>query len=249
MRNVWTIAKREYRLYLATPIAYIMAGVILFVLGVLFAIMLTFAMQPMAQFVPSVDLFIGWLYFPLLFFTLPAITMRLLSDELRQGTIELLMTAPVRDWEVVVGKWLGAMLFVISVLALTWIYPFLLNQIVTPGIDQGVLMSGYLGLVLVASASVAVGVAISSLFNNLVATFISTLGAYFVIWFLLGFSFSSQMSVSTFGEVMRYLDFASHFQDTMARGAIDLADIIYFASMTVLALVVGSISLETRRWR
>jgi ABC-2 type transport system permease protein len=102
----------------------------------------------------------------LLIFACPAFTMRLISEETRLGTMELLLTSPVRDYELVLGKWLGSFLFVLTLIALSWIYPILLNIIIDPGIDQGPLVSGYLGLVLAAGAFLAIGIAISSLFET-----------------------------------------------------------------------------------
>ncbi|MBN2501772.1 MAG: ABC transporter permease subunit [Anaerolineales bacterium] len=249
MRNIWTIAKREYKYYLSTPIAYLIAGLILFALGVLFALLLVESLQPGSTYVPQVEVFISWLYFPLLFFSLPALTMRLLSAEQRDGTIEMLMTAPVRDYEIVVGKWLGAFLLMLSILAVTWVYPIIINQMVSPGIDQGPLLSGYLGLLLVASAAIAMGVGISSFFSNQIATFFVTIVAFLMFYFFFSFGFADPTNTSAFAQVMRYLDFGGHFQDTMMRGIIDLADVVFFVSFTALWLVVGAVSLETRRWR
>ncbi len=115
----------------------------------------------------------------------PAITTRLLAEERRLGTIELLLTAPVKDWELVVGKWLGGFFLLVTIIAITLIYPLLLNQLVDPGIDQGPLLSGYLGLILLAASMVAVGVFVSSLFSNQIAAFVTTLGALIFLWWVL----------------------------------------------------------------
>ncbi|MEJ2267113.1 MAG: ABC transporter permease subunit [Anaerolineales bacterium] len=145
MRNIWTIARREYKLYFSTPAAYMVAFMILLVLGVIFYANLTAA--ALQQSAPTVETIIGP-FITLLLFGTPAITMRLIAEEQRMGTIELLLTAPVRDYEMVLGKWLGGFLFMLTLIAVTLVFPLILNAMVDPGIDQGPLLSGYLGLVL-----------------------------------------------------------------------------------------------------
>jgi ABC-2 type transport system permease protein len=172
--------------------------------------------------------------------------MRAVAEEQRTGTLELLLTAPVRDWEVVVGKWLGAVTFIFFVLLATWVYPIILNNIVDPGIDQGVLVSGYIGLFLMVSAFLAIGVAVSSLFSNQIAAFFTTLGILLVLWMI---SYPAQVMGSLGGDLFRYLDMSEHFYPTFYRGIIELKDIVYYLSAIALALFLGSVSVETRRWR
>jgi ABC-2 type transport system permease protein len=246
MRNVWTIASREYKHYFASPAAYLVAFMLLVVVGIIFYANVVAAMS--GQFggtAPGVQVVIGPMLTVLLFAT-PAITMRLLADEQRLGTMELLLTAPVRDWELVVGKWLGGFLFMVTLLALTWIYPIILNRMVDPGIDQGVLISGYLGLILMVAAFTAIGVAISSLFSNQIAVFVATLAVLLVFWLI---SLPAQASGGAGGELLRYLDFSENYYNTFYRGVIDLSSAVYYLSVTALALLLGSVSVETRRWR
>jgi ABC-2 type transport system permease protein len=158
MRNIWVIARREYKLYFATPAAYLVAFMLLLILGVIFYANIINAQ--LQQVAPGVEVVLGPMVTLLLFAT-PAITMHLIAEEQRMGTIELLLTAPVRDYELVIGKWLGGFLFLLTILAVTWVYPIILNLIVDPGIDQGPLVSGYFGVVLICSALVAIGVAVS----------------------------------------------------------------------------------------
>jgi ABC-2 type transport system permease protein len=215
----------------------------LLILGILFYANILNAM--VQQFPPTVQVILGPLVTILLFAT-PAITMRLLADEQRLGTMELLLTAPVRDWELVVGKWLGGFLFMLTILALTILYPLILNEIIDPGIDQGLLVSGYLGIILIIAALVAIGVAVSSLFSNQIAVFFATLGIFLIFWLI---SSPSQAMGEAGGGLLRYLDFSEHFYNTLYRGVIDLSDIVYYLSVTALALFLGSVSVETRRWR
>ncbi|MEJ2353027.1 MAG: ABC transporter permease subunit [Anaerolineales bacterium] len=243
MRNIWTIARREYKLYFSTPAAYMVAFMILLVLGVIFYANLTAA--ALQQSAPTVETIIGP-FITLLLFGTPAITMRLIAEEQRMGTIELLLTAPVRDYEMVLGKWLGGFLFMLTLIAVTLVFPLILNAMVDPGIDQGPLLSGYLGLVLISASLVAVGVAVSSLFSNQIAAFFATIGVYLVLWLV---SLPSQ-SMGAFGsDFLRYLDFSEHFYNTLFRGIIDLRDITYYVSLTALSLFLGSVAVETRRWR
>jgi ABC-2 type transport system permease protein len=243
MRNIWTIAVREYKLYFASPAAYMVAFMLLLILGILFYANIAGSM--IQQFPPTIQGVIGPMMTLLLFAT-PAITMRLLAEEQRLGTMELLLTAPVRDWELVVGKWLGGFLFMLTILAVTWLYPIFMNQMVDPGIDQGPLVSGYLGVLLFTAALVAIGVAVSSLFANQIAVFFATLGIYLILWLV---SLPSQAVGQGGGELLRYLDISEHFYNTFYVGVIDLSDVVYFLSLTALALFLGSISVETRRWR
>jgi ABC-2 type transport system permease protein len=243
MRNIWTIAAREYKLFFASPAAYLVAFMILLILGLIFYSGLVGAM--MQQFAPGIDLVLGPLI-TLLLFGIPAITMRLLAEEQRMGTIELLLTAPVRDYELVVGKWLGAFLFILTLVAVTWIFPFVLNALVDPGIDQGPLVSGYLGVLLICAALVAIGVMISSFFSNQISAFFATLGVFLLLWLI---SLPSQSGGPGGSELLTYLDFSEHYYNTLFRGVIDLRDIVYYLSVTALALFLGSVAVETRRWR
>jgi len=244
MRNVWTIASREYKLYFASPAAYMVAFMLLLIMGVIFYA--NIAGSIIQQFPPTIQGVYGPLVTLLLFAT-PAITMRLLAEEQRLGTMELLLTAPVQDWELVVGKWLGGFLFVLTILAVTWLYPIFMNQIVKPGIDQGPLVTGYLGLMLFTASLVAVGVAVSALFANQIAVFFATLGVYLVLWLI---SLPSQaLGQPIGGELLHYLDISEHFFNTFYLGTIDLSDIVYFLSLTALALYIGTVLVETRRWR
>ncbi len=143
MRNIWTIAVREYKHYFISPVAYAVSFVILLILGILFyANILAASFQGGA---PGVQIVVGPLV-TLILFTTPALTMNTLAEEQKSGTLELLLTAPVRDFEIVVGKWLGGFLFLLTVLLISWIFPIILNMLISPGIDQGELITGYLGL-------------------------------------------------------------------------------------------------------
>jgi ABC-2 type transport system permease protein len=195
---------------------------------------------------PDVNLITGAFAF-LLMLSVPALTMRLLADEARMGTLELLLTAPVRDYELVLGKWLGSLLFVLTILAVTLIYPLILNNLVTPGIDQKLVMSAYLGVILLAAAFLALGVGISAVFTNQIAAFFATLVTIVLLWYLMGFP--AQILQGTASDVFRYLDMQTHFYEAFNRGNIYLTDIVYFISLTALGLFTGTTAVEIRRWR
>src|SRR5512135_802851 len=161
MRNVWTIASREYHRFFTSPIAYVVAFVTFLTLGIIFALTILVYSQNAAgggfgapPSAPDLTGVTGTFTF-LMVLSLPALTMRLISDENRMGTMELLLTAPVRDWELVVGKWFGGFLFMCTLIAVTVIYAFVLNSLITPGLDQKQLIAQYLGLILVAGAFLA----------------------------------------------------------------------------------------------
>lgn len=249
MRNVWTIARREYKLYFISPIAYIVALLLLLITGIFFVLVVYLAGQ--AAFTqgsatpPGTDSFMNIIAY-LFLLALPALTMRLMADEHRNGTLELLLTYPLRDWELVVGKWLGAFLFILSIIAVTLIFPLVLNQLVTPGIDQGLMLANYVGIILVAAAFLSIGTAISSFFNNQFAAFFATLAVLFFLWWVIGWPAAVMQSG---GGIFNYLSLSTHFYNSMLQGSMALSDIIYYLSLTIFGLVVGTVAVEIRRWK
>lgn len=250
MRNIWIIAKREYNHFFISPIAYVVAFMILLTTGIIFAINILYFIQNAFQTfgqTPDIGPITGAFGF-LLVLSVPAITMRLLADEARMGTLELLLTAPVTDFELVAGKWLGGFLFILAVLAVTLVYPLILHFVlVSPGIDQQLVISSYLGIILAAASFLALGVGISAVFTNQVAAFFVTLSAFVFLWWLIGFP--AQLLQGTGGEVFRYLSMQTHFYEAFNRGSVYLTDIIYFLSLIALGLFIGTTAIESRRWR
>jgi ABC-2 type transport system permease protein len=213
------------------------------VLGILFYANVSFGVQT-GQVTPDGRLVMGPMV-TLLLLTVPFLTMRLIADETSSGTIELLLTAPLRDWELVVGKWLGAMGFLSLLLALTWIYPIILHRMTTPGIDQGTLLAAYLGVLLMVSAMVGVGVMVSAVFRNSLAAGFVTVALILVLWVIGGLASGSGGA----NEVIRYLGFGDHLFDNLFQGVVDLGDVLYFVSLTVFSLFVAGQLVESRRWR
>lgn len=249
MRNIWTIAKREYDHYFITPIAYIVAFAILLTVGIIFAFNLYGYMQFAYQSpgsVPDVSPVTGSFVF-LLVLSTPALTMRLLSDEARMGTLELLLTAPIRDYELVVGKWLGGMLYILTLVAITAVYPIILNNFIDPGIDWRLVGAAYLGLILISASFLALGTGISALFTNQIAAFFATLITFVFLWWLIGFP--GQLLQGSSANIFQYLSMQTHYSDNMVRGDLYLSDIIYFLSLISLGLFTGTVAVEMRRWR
>jgi len=248
MRNIWTIAKREYNHYFISPLAYVVAFIILMPLGIYFAVIVFATSQQAFSGAPPPDISpITWLFCFLLVFTTPVLTMRLISDEARMGTLELLLTAPIRDFELVVGKWLSAFLFILTILAITLIFPLILHFVlVSPGIDQKLFLSAYLGVILVASAFLALGVGISAIFTNQFAAFFVTFGLFFFLWFLV--SLPANL-LPNGGDALNYLNMSSHFNDGFNAGNVKLSDIVYYISLIALGLFMGTTAIEVRRWR
>lgn len=248
MRNVWTIARREYRQYFTSPIAYLVALAVILVTSVYFVILIALISNQSYMgggTAPSANFFMqlmAWVFM----FAMPALTMRLLADEQRMGTLELLMTAPLREWELVLGKWFGSFLFMLTIIAITLIYPLILNNMVTPGIDQKLMISGYVAIILLASAYLGIGTLFSALFSNQFAAFFATWVTLLIFWMVIGWP--AYALPASFGDIFNYLSLSAHFSNMM-NGTINLADVVYNLSLTALGLFVGSVVIETRRWR
>ena len=243
MRNVWTVAKREFNMYFASPVAYAIAFALLLVIGVFFYADLAFSVQsggaPQANRTAS-------LFLTLMLFFSPGLTMRLMAEEHRTGTIELLLTAPVREWELVTGKWLAAFGFVSVLIFVTGIHALILNQFMVPGLDRGALLAAYVGLFLVTAATLAIGVFGSSLFSNQIAAFFTIMAVILLMWII---SYPVQNATGTTAEVVKNLDFSNRFYNNFFNGVIDLSDFIYFVSVVVFFLFLAARSVESRRWR
>ncbi len=247
MRNIWTIAKREYDNYFNSPLAYVVAFSILMPMGIYFSLIMWVSSQqamyggPAPQSSP-----INWLFVFLMIFLSPALTMRLLSDEARMGTLELLLTAPIRDFELVAGKWLGALMFILALAALTLVFPLIINNYVTPGLDWMAIISSYLGMILITAALLSLGTGISAIFTNQFAAFFVTLGLFFFLWFMVSLPASY---LEQGGDVLNYLSLSTHFSQSMNNGTINLGDIVYYLSLIALGLFTGTTAVEIRRWR
>ena len=238
MRNVWTIASRELRSYFASPIAYILLAMFSLIFGYFFfsavAIFVDFASRgQMGMQMPpmNVDQFIiqptlGNFSIILLFLS-PMITMRLFAEEKRSGTIELLLTSPVRDFEIIFGKWIAAVLLFACMLAISMLNLAVIFLLSTP--DWRALLVGYLGL----------------LTKNQIVAGALTFGAFLLLWVL---DWVNAYSTSTIGKVCQYIAIAPHFEQ-FSKGVIELKDTVYYLSAIGLGLFLSKRSLESLRWR
>ncbi len=244
MRNIWTITKKEYASFFHSPIAYVVGFVVFLVMGIYFTYSLNYGIT--YDYVPEYTYILDILIFPLIFLAIPILTMKTLSEENKSGTLELLLTAPVRDYELVVGKWLGTFLFFLTLILITWFYPLVLNFMVDPGIDQSKVVANYIGVTLMASSMTAIGIYFSSLFKNTIAALVASLGALLVLWLV---SAPAQFLSGTAADIFTNLSITQHYYNSFRSGMIDLLDISYYVSLTVLALFLGTRSIESKRWR
>ncbi len=235
MRNTMAIAGKEFRSYLTSPMAYIVTGIFLVLTGFFFSISSsTYYETSIKGFLQSGSL--------LLLLLASVLTMRLLAEERKMGTIELLLTAPVRDSEVVMGKFLGSLGILTMMLALTFYYPVLLMAFGDP--DMGPIGTGYLGLFLLGCTSLAVGLFASSLTSNQIVAAVVAGGILFALWFV---GSAASFLPQALGQVTGYLSLSYYFPDFM-RGIIDTRGIIYYVSITALFLFLAIRSLENSRW-
>jgi ABC-2 type transport system permease protein len=243
MRNTLTITKRELGAYFGSPIAYAVVFGVLIIMGLFFVAYL----RDWSQFQSSPDpVQLLSIFVTLVLFTTPALTMGTLAEEQRSGTVELLLTAPLREWELVLGKWLAAFIFTLLLVALTALYPLILSRFVQPGLDLGALAAAYVGLVLLTAATLSVGVFVSALFANQIAAFFGILAVLLVLW-IIGYPF--QYATGPLAAVARHMDFSNRFYNNFMGGAIDLVDVVYFVTVAVFFLFIAARTVESRRWR
>jgi ABC-2 type transport system permease protein len=235
MSHILTIGGRQFRSYFNGPVAYIVISIVMLALGFFF--WKTFFLFGRAS---AREMF-RWLSL-ILVFALPALTMGLLAEEKRTGTIELLITMPVTEAQVILGKFLGVLGLYAVLLVLTLPYPISVSPL--GDLDWGPVWGGYLGLLLQGSAVLAIGLMASSwTANQLIALFVAlTLSVFF--WVLDKFL---ALLPTNAASALQWLSFDYHFQ-SMARGVIDLRDVLFFVSMTVFALALAFRALESRRW-
>ena len=233
--NVGTIFKKELRSYFNSAVAYVVIVVFLAIVGWMYTSSM-FLIN-----VASLRLLFEWI--PLVFlFVVPAVTMRLLAEEKKAGTIELLTTKPLHDWEIVAGKFLAAWALIGIALLPTLIYYITIAFL--GDIDNGPVIGGYLGLLLMAGVYVSIGLLASSLTENQIVAFI--------VGLLLMFAFYMMDKVLIFvpdfmTSVVEYLGIDFHFSN-IARGVIDSRDIVYFGSLLGFTLYLSVVSLEKRKW-
>ena len=247
MTKILAIVRRELIAYFSSPLAYIVLTAFLLMQGYIFSIIVSFLNNPMTQAMTPLRLFFGgtvffWLF---LLFTVPVITMRLLAEERRSGTIEVLLTSPVTEGQVIAGKFLAAFLFYVVLWLPTLIYVVLLKQ--HSSIDLRPVMAGYLGVLLVGFLFLAVGTFTSTLTNNqLIAAIIAF--AALIALFSIGLVEQLLVSSSVIRDALGYMNLWTHMDD-YAKGIIDTRHVVYELSVGLLFLFLAAKSLEVKKWR
>ncbi len=237
MRNAAAIAWKESKTYLSTPPAYVIGAGFLSLTGIFFVADVT---RPLPQ--ASVRSYIEWVRFFTLFLA-PLLTMRLLAEEQKLGTLELLLTAPVRDWEVVIGKYAASLVAFIAAVSPTLYYVLLLYWFADP--DTGPLLVAYLGLLLHGAAALAVGLLASSLTSNQIVAAVMGAAALLIL------SSTGQVAALFDGvgrEVLNGMAMNLHFLD-LVRGVVDTTAVAYYLSLAAAGVFLTVLSLDTRRWR
>ncbi|MFP4460496.1 MAG: ABC transporter permease subunit [Candidatus Zixiibacteriota bacterium] len=233
MSHTMSIFKKELKSYFNSPIAYIVISVFLLVAGWFFASNLFLMKQATLRNIT------GTVLPMVLFFFVPAITMRLLAEEKKSGTMELLATMPVENTEIIVGKFLAALFLLIIALVLTIPYTITISLLGNP--DIGIIISSYIGLILLGSTYLAIGMFASSITRNQIVSFIITFVILLVLFMLDKITLLFRGNVAS---VMQYISTDFHFKN-ISRGVLDSKDLIYFLSMIVMFLFFTNISLDS----
>ena len=241
MRNILAICAKELYTYFVSPIAYFVCFVFIAILGSLFSAVLITASGEGVTGAFVMETLFGNMAIILLFFT-PVLTMKLFAEERKSGTIELLLTSPITDGQVVLGKFLASATLMLIMLGLTLLFPFLTQRF--GHLDIGPLLSGYLGVLLITSAFLALGLLMSSMCKNQLVAALTSFGILLTLW-VIG-------SLSTRGgpitQPLSYLSLREHYHD-FARGVIPLKDVVYYVSFTVVCLFATFKSIESSKWR
>ena len=238
MRRIALICGKEIGTYLSSPMAYIVSAIFIALSGASFTTYLaqtSYSDTSIRGFLETGQLLI------LLFSAL--LTMRLISEERKLGTWELLLTAPVREYEIVLGKFFSCLLVLAGMLILTLYFPLLLMIFGDP--DTGPILTSYLGLFLLGSAAVAIGIFASSLPPNQIVSAVVAGGILFGLWFL---GMVGSLIPEPLGEILSYFSLSEHFPG-FVRGVVDTRDLVYYLSVTAVFLFLSVRSIETERWR
>jgi gliding motility-associated transport system permease protein len=255
MANIWAIFKKELRSYFVSPVAYgvlaIFAGMAGFFFWVITSVYQTASLQSMMNPMMGQGLTPSeWVFRPLfrnlaviMLFMMPALTARLFAEEKKQGTAELLFTYPIRDIELLLGKFLAAVALFLCMLGMTLVYPLLLAPFVR--IEWVTLLAGYLGLVLLGVAFLALGALVSTLTEHQLVAFAITFGAALLLWIV---AWPADQAGASMRTVMNHLSIIAH-QEGFSKGVIESKDVIFYLNFTLLFLFLTLRSLESKRWR
>jgi ABC-2 type transport system permease protein len=236
MRNTLAIAKREFTSYFNSPIPFILVALFVAISGFFFFRDLFLTRQAdMRRFFELM---------PLLFCILvPLLTMRLVAEERREGTLELLLTMPITDWELVLGKFVAALGVMAVLLAVTLAFPITVTAI--GPLDKGTTVAGYFGALLMAGAYTAIGVMASSFTRSQI---VAAIVGFFIGFLLLIVGMVVSLVPPSLAPLFAALGVGTHFNN-IARGVIDSRDVLYYVSMIFGCLLIAQTTLDSRRWR
>jgi ABC-2 type transport system permease protein len=252
MRNILAIADKELRSYFASPIAYVIIGLFALLFGWFFFVYLSVFVQRSSQAMmgggaPNInqDMIRGVFLNSavIILFVMPMITMRTYSEEKRSGTIELLLTSPVTDFQIIMGKFLGALGLYASMLLVTMLYIAMLFVYGNP--EWRPIATGYLGLLLMGGCFLSVGLFISSVTKNQIVAGFLTFAVFLMLWVI---NWMAEQSGPIMGAVLKYLSITDHFDD-FARGIVDTKHVIYYVTFITFGLFLTAKSVDMERWR
>lgn len=237
MHAIWVITKREFNSFFDSLVSYIFIVVFLGISG-FFTWLLGSDIFLIGQ--ATLQPFFSIAYFSLFFF-IPALTMRMVAEEKRIGTIELILTKAVSDWQVILGKFFACLILIAVALVLT--LPYYITIWALGPVDHGAVWCGYLGMILMSMAYIAIGLFASSITNNQIVAFL--LALLIGVLFLIIFDVLSGSFTGTIGQLLNFLSMSTHF-DSISRGVIDTRDLFYFLSITFFGLMLAETSLSKR---
>ena len=241
MKNIVAIAMKELYTYFVSPVASFVFFIFTALTGVFFLRFFFIVVQSQMQSDAVMESLVPTMSVILLFFT-PALTMKLFAEERKSGTIELMSTSPVTDTEMVFGKFVASLLLTFTMLLLTLLFPIFIAAFGET--DMGRIASGYLGLILLASTFLSLGLLMSSMSKNQIVAALTSFGILLALWIIGHLSnFGGR-----FGEILAYLSLIEHFED-FARGVVGAKHVVYFLSFTTVCLFATVKSVESSKWR
>ncbi|HOG74928.1 MAG TPA: ABC transporter permease subunit [Candidatus Marinimicrobia bacterium] len=254
MGNLLAIYKRDLKGYFFSPIAYVVIGLFLLVNGIFFYVLLSsfleysYAVMIQRQGYPiNVNLLMIRPFFQnmsvIVLFVIPMITMRSFSEEKKSGTMELLLTSPVTNWQLILGKFLASFTLYFVMVMVTFLFMVFLFIWGNPSLVP--ILISYLGILLMGLVLVALGNFISSLTENQIVAAVGTFGATMFLWVI---GFAGDFAGKVFGEIFKYLSIVNHFDD-FSKGVFDTNHLVYYLSLTFLMLFFTYQSIESSKWR
>jgi ABC-2 type transport system permease protein len=261
MKNILAVYRKELGGYFVSPIAYVVIGIFLLISGFFFERILGFIIQqsfmaamqsqqfggPPPEFdVPGLVMrnFFG-VVSTVILFMIPMLTMGSYAEEKKRGTMELLMTSPLSDLQIVLGKFLATLTLFVIMLAPTLLYQLVLFLYSDPRPSLTVMASGYLGVLLLGAVLISIGLFLSSLTENQIIAAITTFGVFLILWVL---DAGARGANTTAGQILQYLSILNHFED-FAKGVIDTKSLVLYVSFIALGIFLTLRSVDSLRWR